>query len=100
MLKKIAIVLLLVGIAGLTTAAKDGQYYPAANPARQVSLSTKMNLNHVPVGFRRAPLEKVAQIVVARPRPTMCRPVEPELLLIEGLAITLSEQHRSPPAFV
>jgi hypothetical protein len=97
MLNKLAIVLLLVGLAGLATLAKDGQYYPNPNPARQVSLSTKMNLDHVPVVLSRTPLEKVSQTVAAKPRPIMRRPVEPEPPLIEPLAVTLSLQHRSPP---
>jgi len=100
MLNKIAIVLLLVGLAGLATVAKDGQYYPTANPARQISVSTKMNLNHVPVIFSRTPLQKVAQVVAAKPRPMIRRSPEPELLLIEPVGVTVSLQHRSPPTIV
>jgi hypothetical protein len=97
MLNRVAIVLLLVGLAGLATAAKDGQYYPNRNPERQVSLSTKMNLNSVPAVSSQTPLQKTAQMVVAKPRASIGRPIEPEVPLIQTIAVTVSLQHRSPP---
>jgi len=100
MMNKLAILLLLVGLAGLATVAKDGQYYPTANPARRVSLETKMNLNYIPVVLSQTPLQKVAQIVAAKPRPTFRRAIELEVPPIEPIAITLSLQHRSPPCVV
>jgi nitrogen fixation-related uncharacterized protein len=98
MLNKLAIVLLLVGLAGLATAAKDGQYYPKANPAHQVSVSTKMNVNSIPVVSSQTPLQKVAQVVVSKPRPSMHRPAEAEVPRSEPISVTVSLQHRSPPA--
>jgi len=94
---KFALIFLLFGLAGLATAAKDAQYYPKANPARHVSLATKLNVQHAPVVFGRTHLEKVAQIIAAKPRPIIRRLPEPELLLIEPVAITVTLQHRSPP---
>lgn len=98
MLNKLAIVLLLVGLAGLATVAKDGQYYPKANPVHQVSLSTKMNLNTVPVLLIHTPLQRVARIFAAKPRASIRRPIEPEVPLIQPIAVTVSLQHRSPPS--
>jgi hypothetical protein len=100
MLNRLAIVLLLVGLAGLATAAKDGQYYPNPNPARRVSLSTKMNVNSTPAVLNQTPLQKVAQIVAAKPRPSIRKPIEPEVPLIETIAVTVSLQHRSPPVLL
>jgi energy-converting hydrogenase Eha subunit F len=97
---KLAIVLLLLGLANLATMAKNGQYYPTPNPARQVSLSTKMNDGHAPVAPVRAPLEKVARIMPPKPRPIVRRQAEPRRLLIRTIGITATPQHRSPPAFL
>jgi hypothetical protein len=95
---RLAVVLLLFGLAGLATVAKDGQYYPTANPARQVSLSTKMNLAHAPVLFTCGPLENVARLVVPKPRPIFRRRTEAELLPIRSIGLTQTLRFRPPPA--
>jgi hypothetical protein len=95
---KIAIIFLLLGLAGLATLAKDGQYYPSANPARQVALSTKMNVAHAPLLYCCGALENVAHLVPPKPRPLVGRRIEPELLPVESVGLTVSRQHRSPPA--
>jgi hypothetical protein len=95
---KLAIIVLLFGVAGLATGAKDGQYYPSSNPARHVSLSTKMNVTHVPVLVSQGTFDNVAQILAPRPRPVPGRRIEPESLPIESAGITTSLQLRSPPA--
>jgi hypothetical protein len=98
LLNKIAVLLLLFGIAGLATLAKDGQYYPTANPARQVSLSTKMNDSHVPVAVNRVPSDTVARMTPPKPRPVIRTRREPEPLPVQSVGITVTLQHRSPPA--
>lgn len=97
---RLAVVLLLLGLAGLATAAKDGQYYPTTNPARQVSLSTKMNLAHAPVVFTCGPLESVGRLLVPKPRPIFRRPTQPEPLLIQPVGLTETLQLRAPPALL
>jgi hypothetical protein len=95
-----AILLLLLGLANLATMAKDGQYYPTPNPARHVSLSIRMNDTHAPVALVRTPLEMVARRVPPRPRPIIRKPREPQPLPIETIGITVTLQHRSPPALL
>jgi hypothetical protein len=95
---KLVVVLLVVGLATLATLAKDGQYYPATNAARHVSLSTKMNVTHAPVVFDRGALKNVAQLVSPKPRPVVTRRTESEPLTIESVGVVVSLQHRSPPA--
>jgi len=100
LVNKLAVFVLLLGLANLATMAKNGQYYPTANPARQVSLSTKMNDTHAPVAPVRAPLEKVARTVPAKPCPTIRRQTQPKPLPVQAIGITVTLQHRSPPAFL
>lgn len=95
---KFAIILLLLGLAGLATLAKDGQYYPTTNPVRHVSLSTKMNVTHASLVFDREPLEDLARLLTPKPRPAVGRRIEPKPLPIKSVGITVSLQHRSPPA--
>jgi hypothetical protein len=97
-LNRLAIVLLLLGLAGLATAAKEGQYYPSTTAARHVSLSTKMNVTHAPVVFSRGPLENVARLVASKPRPAIGRRIKPDPLPMASVGLTVCLQHRSPPA--
>jgi len=96
---RIAIILLLVGLAGLATTAKDGKYYHGTNPAHQSSLSTKMNVTQSPITLGSTPLEKVARIIATKPRLVWRTRREPEQLVAESLGLRLSVRHRSPPAF-
>lgn len=95
---KLAIVLLLIGLAGLATAAKNGQYYPKTNPARLVSISTKMNVTHALVLPSSGVLETVTRIVMPKPRAILVRRTEPEPLPAESVGLAASLQLRSPPA--
>jgi hypothetical protein len=96
---KLAILALIVGLVGLATMAKDGQYFPTTNPARHVSLSTKMNVAHPHVVCDRVPLKEATQIEALRPLPQrlIVRRVQQEPLPIQSVGVTVSLQHRSPP---
>jgi hypothetical protein len=98
LLGKLAILVLIVGIAGLATLAKDGQYFPISNPARHVSLSTKMNVAYPPVICDHATPREVAPIEEPQsPPPLIVRRTEPRSLPIQSVGLTVSLQHRSPP---
>ena len=56
---RLAVLLLLVGLAGLATTAKDGQYHRASNIEHQSSLSTKMNVPPARAMVGSAELQKV-----------------------------------------
>lgn len=94
---RLAIVLLLIGLAGLATAAKNGQYYPTSNPARLVSISTKMNVTHAPVLPSCGVLRTVTRLVVPKPRTILLRRTESEPLPAESVGLATSLQFRSPP---
>jgi hypothetical protein len=97
LLTKLGVLLLLFAIASLATLAKDGQYYPTANPARQVSLSTKMNESHAPVVVNRVPSDAVVRISPPKPCLVIRTRREPEPLPVQSVGITVALQHRSPP---
>jgi hypothetical protein len=96
--EKLAIILLLVGLGGLATLAKDGQYYPPTTAVRHVSLSTKMNVTHASVVFDRGALDNFAPLVTPKARPAVGKRIEPQPLPIASVGVTVSVQHRSPPA--
>ncbi|HUJ32710.1 MAG TPA: hypothetical protein VLY23_15620 [Candidatus Acidoferrum sp.] len=99
-LTKLAILALLVSLTGLATLAKDGQYYPTTNPARQASISTKMNVAQPTTAVESGPLQTAARIVLPPPSPMVCRRVEPQSLQAESSGLTVSLQPRSPPTAV
>lgn len=94
---RLAVLLLLVGLAGLATTAKDGQYHRASNIEHQSSLSTKMNVPPARAIVGAAELQKVARIIASKPRPTFRARFKPEPLPTESVGITVAMQHRSPP---
>ena len=95
---RVAVVfLLLVSVAALSTLAKDGQYFPKANPARYVSISTTMNLAHAPIVPDGARSQLIARISPPQPSIGIARIEASELIPIQRIAVTVSLQHRSPP---
>jgi hypothetical protein len=93
---RLAVVVLLVTVAGLSTLAKDGQYGPRTSPERHVSLSTKMNVA-APVVFNRQPSQPVVHAVPAPPPVRAASAQDFEDPLIEKIGWSVSMQHRSPP---
>ncbi len=93
---RVAVVLLLFALAGLSTTAKDSQYLPRHDSARHVSQSTKMNVASASFVFDRAPQQATR---MAPPRPAVrTRRVQDSVdPLTELIAVTVSMQHRSPP---
>ena len=94
---KTAIVVLLFTVAGLATLAKNGQYYPQSNPARNVSISTKMNVAHAPVQLDVEPSRPTARL--APPQPPLRAPQASyaEVAPTPPIGVRVSMQHRSPP---
>ncbi len=98
-LSRAGVVVLLLTVAGLSAAAKDGKYYPRSNPARYVSLSTEMNAAAVPVVFDREPQPIAMTFVPPHPVLPMVHREEPADPLITRIGLTVSMRHRSPPVF-
>jgi hypothetical protein len=97
---RVAVILLLIAVAGLSTFAKNIQYFPDTNPTHYVSSSTKMKVIHAPVvldGDRQLPVSKISV-----PSPTVwpIREDRLEAILIPAVGVTVSMQHRSPPASI
>jgi hypothetical protein len=94
---KTTILVLLFTVAGLATLAKNGQYYPKSDPARNVSISTKMNVSHSPmhvVGEQ----QTVALLFSVLPALRTARVRNAEDLRKPPIGVVVSMQHRSPPA--
>ena len=92
------ILLLLAAVPGLSTFAKDGQYFPRTNPVRQVSLSIKMNVAHAPVVIASDQLETVAKAVPPPPSIGVSRLEQFKTAPISSIGTSLSMQHRYPPS--
>jgi hypothetical protein len=94
------IAVLLFTVAGLATLAKNGQYYPKSNPVRNVSISTKMNLNHSLVQVAAEPSQPVARFFRPQPPLRAVRLHSPQALQIPRISVVVSMQHRSPPVHI
>ena len=95
-----AIVLLLFAVAGLATLAKDGQYYPKSNPARNVSISTKMQITPGPVQVTVEPSRPVARFVPPQPPLRPSQSSYADIAPTPPISVRVSMQHRSPPCLV
>jgi hypothetical protein len=91
------ILLLLLGVAGLSTIAKVGQYYPRTSSAHYISDASKMDVAHPPALLAWKPLHLVARITPPSPALRVTRRVEPEPPFTQRIGIVVSLQHRSPP---
>lgn len=85
-------------VAGLSTLAKDGQYYPESHPAYHVSLSVKMDMAHSDVQVAGNELHRIASSPL--PEPTIPSVQLHHIEVPRGLqlAVMISMLHRSPPA--
>jgi hypothetical protein len=92
------VVLLLFAVAGLSTLAKNSQYFPKSNPAHYVNASNKMKVVAPPVVFERAPLQPIAKVVPPRPCVPKKHGIEEVSLPLPSIGVTVSIQHRSPPS--
>src|SRR5215469_5692497 len=97
---RLLILSLVLGVAALATVAKDGQYYPTTNPARQISLSTKLNLGHAPVTLTCDPVEDVARLVAPKPRTIFCRRTEVRPLPMQPVWLDETLRLRAPPSLL
>ena len=95
-----AVILLLIAVAGLSTLAKDIQYFPNTNPTHYVSSSTKMKVVHAPVVLDRDRQLPLTRISLPSPAAWPIREDRLEAILIPAVGVTVSMQHRSPPALI
>jgi len=94
-----SIVVLLFGVAGLSTLAKNSQYFPSSNPTHYVNIASKMKAAPNPVVLRPDRLSPVAKVVPPKPELRNKRAVKEEADLPSlAVGVTVSIQHRSPPS--
>lgn len=89
--------MLVVAVTGLSTIAKEAQYFSRMSPIRTVSVSTKMEVTPAPVTFAEDPLRPICHIVRPQPRIQTARVEETTIAPPPRIALALSMQHRSPP---
>ena len=94
---KIAILALLVLVAGFATAAKHSWYYSESHPAHYLSISSKMKVAHAGGVFVRTNTEPVAKIASPQQERKSTRRDRPETPPIRQISVRVSLQHRSPP---
>jgi len=92
-LTKAALLLLVFGVAGLSTLAKQGQYQPTPNPAHFPPSVAKMEPGHVP-----NLLISTSQIAPALQGVRSRLVVKSEELVFLEIGLTISPQHRPPPS--
>jgi hypothetical protein len=97
---KVGVLLLLVAIAGFSTLAKNSQYLSRSNPAHYVNISSKMKVTASPAVVDHAPLRHDARFVAPQPQVRLHRVEREEIPPLPSIAVTVSLQHRSPPAFL
>jgi hypothetical protein len=91
------VVLLLFAVAGLSTLAKNSQYFSKSNPAHYVNIATKMTESHLPAIINRTPQLPVARFVPPQPEMQITQVVRAEIPALPSIGVTVSLQHRSPP---
>jgi hypothetical protein len=92
------VVLLLFAVAGLSTLAKNSQYFPKSHPTHYVNIASKMNTAASPVLLEREPLYPVARVVLPQPRVSANHGVNEISLPSLSIGVTVSIQPRSPPS--
>lgn len=90
------LLVLLLAVATLATAAKMSWYLPQGDAGHNLTAAVKMKVAHAPVILDGLPFPPVIEVAPPLSEIRTSRPVEiePE---IPSISITVSLQHRSPP---
>ena len=98
-LLNISIVLLLFAVAGLSTLAKNSQYFPKSNPTHYVNIAAKMKPAPSRVVVQRERLSPVAKVLPPKSEVLNRYAAKEEANLpLPSVGVTVSVQHRSPPS--
>lgn len=93
---KLLLVVLLLGVAGLATAAKDSLYHFHSTTAQHVCSSTKMQTVH-PSAVELEPALPVLAILPASPKYRRSLVKTLSVSFVPSVGVVVSLQHRSPP---
>jgi hypothetical protein len=96
---KLLIVLLLFGVAGLSTVAKDSLYKFHSPSAQHVSSSTKMQTAHQ-TAVELEPAMPVLATLPASPKYRRSQVNSISVSFVPSVGVIVSLQHRSPPSLV
>jgi hypothetical protein len=91
------LLVLLLAVATLSTAAKLNWYLPQGDAGHNLTAATKMKVAHAPVILDGLPLQPVIEVAPPLPEIRTSRQIEPEPE-IPSISVTVSLQHRSPPS--
>jgi len=91
------VLVLLLTVAGLSTLAKNSQYYSHRTETRFVNIASKMKVAKSPVVFERAPLQPVCRLVPPPPEYTEPVRIEPPMPAIQPIGLLVSPLRRPPP---
>jgi hypothetical protein len=98
-LLNVSIILLLCAVAGLSTLAKNSQYFPKSNPTHYVNIATKMKAAPSRVVVQRERLSPVAKVLPPKSEVLNRYAAKKEASLpLPSVGVTVSVQHRSPPS--
>src|SRR3984885_13796955 len=97
-LLNISIVLMLFAVAGLSTLAKNSQYFPKSNPTHYLNIASKMKVAASRIIVQRDRTSPVANVMPPKPFIPKKHTAEEEAdLPSTSVGVTVSIQHRSPP---
>jgi hypothetical protein len=101
-LKRAAILLLLLAIPVLSTLAKQSWYLPQADTAHYLNGAIKMKVSHAPLLEHWEPSMLAAKLVSLPAAPVQQETIwrENPDVWVPDIGITLSLQHRSPPSLL
>jgi len=98
-LLNVSIVVLLFAVAGLSTLAKNSQYFPNSNPTHYVNIAAKMKAAPSRVVVQRERLSPVAKVLPPKSEVLNRYAAKEEANLpLPSVGVTVSVQHRSPPS--
>lgn len=93
------LVLLLLAVPILSTAAKRNWYLPRANAAHHLTAAVKMKVTLQPMVFNWPPAQPAPKVVLLSPQTSQRFESEPEIP-VRSIALTVVPQLRAPPALL
>lgn len=93
---KVLLVVLLFGVAGLATTAKDSLYHFHSTTAQHVCSSTKMQTAHQ-AAIELEPAMPVLAVLPASPKYRRTQVKASRVTFVPSVGVVVSLQHRSPP---
>jgi hypothetical protein len=91
---------LLVFLAGFSTLAKNVQYLPKSNPARYLSIASKMKTNSdcAPTPVRPQPAQPSSRLLIPQPVLFVSSFDQREAPPVQRISLIICLRHRAPPA--